>query len=359
MTTPRETLEWLLETGGPVVRWLTLTSLTPDPDPEVVDAAREALLAAPHVRLWLDRLAGVTQFHDSGNNCFENVAGKLAEFGLREGMGDLDKRLAPFRDWIANHERGKDRGMMAELNRVLCLAHLLRLGYKDDALREHALARLETIHRVAESGRFDVLLPEDPPDLPKAYRGRYRVVNPWFTPGGSCALPYVHDLHMLGAFPDEWRTARVVKMVDTVVRYVLTEEYQTLPKGFGYGRDDSFSPPRYYVLGWEAGLPGYRGSLERSSRERLILSLEMMAAFSRARNNRWFLESLALLDEHRTDRGSWLLPRAWLPEKRVAYWVAGGHMGLEENRRSRAAIERESTVRVLRVLSRSGRRSDR
>lgn len=113
------------------------------------------------------------------------------------------------------------------------------------------------------------------------------------------------------------------------------------------------------MLGWDAGLPGYRGSLERSSREYFILSLEMMAAFPRARNHQWFLESLALLDEHRTDRGSWLLPRAWLPEKRVACWVAGGHMGLEENRRSKAAIERESTIRVLRMLGRSGRRSDR
>mgnify|MGYP001816026069 CR=1 FL=1 len=79
MIRPRETLEWLLETGGPVVRWLTLTSLAPNPDPRAVDAAQQDLLAAPHVRLWLDRIEGVTRFHNSGNNCFENVAGKLAE----------------------------------------------------------------------------------------------------------------------------------------------------------------------------------------------------------------------------------------------------------------------------------------
>lgn len=355
MTAPREMLEWLLETGGPVVRWLTLTYLVEDPDPKAVDAAQHALLGAPHVRLWLDRIAGVTQLHNSGNDCFENVAGKLAEFGLREGMGDLDERLASFRNWIADPDRARDKGMMAELNRVLCVTHLLRLGYKDDALREHALARLETIHRVAQSERFNVLLPEDPTDLPKAYRGRYRVVDSWFTPGGSCALPYVHDLHMLAALPEEWQTPHVTGMVDTVVRYVLTEEYQALPTGFGYVRDDSLSPPRYYVLGWDSDLPGYSGSLDRSSQQYFVLSLEMMAAFPRARNHQWFLASLARLDEHRTDRGSWLLPRAWLPEKRVAYWVAGGHMGLEESRRSRAALERESTVRVLRLLERSKR----
>ena len=355
MTTPRETIEWLLETGGPVVRWLTLTSLAPDPVPNTVDNAREALLAAPHVRLWLDRISGVTQFHNSGDNCFENVAGKLSEFGLSKGMGDLDARLAPFRAWIASPDRDQDRGMMAELNRVLCLAHLLRLGYEDDAVRQHALARLETIHRVAESGRFDIYLAEDPADLPTAYRGRYRVVDPWFTPDGLCALPYIHDLHMLAAFPEKWRAARVARMIDTVVRYVLTAEYQALPEGFGYVRDDSLSPPRYYVLGWDAGLPGYRGTLGRSGQERFVLSLEMMAAFPRGRNHGWFLDSLARLDEHRTNRGTWLLPRAWLPEKPVAYWVAGGHMGLEQNRRSRATVERESTVRVLRLLDRSGR----
>lgn len=353
MTPPRETLEWLLETGDPVIRWLTLKSLMPDPDPAAVDSAREALLDAPHVRLWLDRISGVTQFHNSGNNCLENVAGKLAEFGMRKGMGDLDARLAPFCAWITSPDRARDRGMMAELNRVLCVTHLLRLGYEDDALREHALLRLETIHRVAESGRFDIFLPEDPPDLPKAHRGRYRVVDPWFTPGGACGLPYVHDLHMLAALPESWRTTDVVEMVDRVVRYVLTDEYQSLPRGFGYVRDDSPSPRRYYVLGWDAALPGYHGSLDRINEQHFILSLEMMAAFPKARKHRWFLDSLAHLDEQRTDRGTWLLPRGWLPEKPVAYWVAGGHMGLEQNRRSRAAIERESTVRVLRLLQRS------
>ncbi len=353
MTPPRETLEWLLETGGPVVRWLTLTSLAPDPDPEAVDSAQEALLAAPHVRLWLDRIAGVTRIHDSGSNCFENVAGKLAEFGLRKGIGDLDARLAPFSAWIAGPDRAQDRGILAELNRVLCIAHLLRLGYDDGALREHALARLGTIHRVAAAGRFDIFLAEDPTDLPRAYRGRHRVVDPWFTPGGSCALPYVHDLHMLAAFPEEWRTPRVVEMVDMVVRYVLTEEYQALPPRFGYVRDDSRSPPRYYVLGWNAALPGYREPLERPSQEHFVLSIEMMAAFPEARNHWWFLDSLARLDEHRTDHGTWLLPRTWLPEKPVAYWVSGGHMGLEQNRRPRATIERESTLRVLRLLERS------
>lgn len=353
MTAPRETLEWLLETGDPVIRWLTLISLVPDPDPRAVDEAQRALLGAPHVRLWLDRIAGVTQFHNSGNNCFENVAGKLAEFGLRAGMGDLDGHLAFYRAWIASPDRATDRGMMAELNRVLCLAHLLRLGCNDNALHEHALARLDTIHRVAESGRYDVLSPEDPPDLPKAYRGRHRVVDPWFTPGGSCGLPYVHDLHLLAAFPQEWRTARVVKMIDTVIQYVLSEGYQALPKGFGYVRDNSLSPPRYYVLGWNADLPGYSGPLEQLSQQYFILSLEVMAAFPRAIEHRWFVESIARLDEYRTDRGTWLLPRAWLQERPVAYWVAGGHMGLELNRRSKTAIERESTVRILRLLERS------
>jgi hypothetical protein len=79
-----------------------------------------------------------------------------------------------------------------------------------------------------------------------------------------------------------------------------------------------------------------------------------MVAFPRAREHRWFRESLARLEEHRTDRGTWLLPRAWLREKPVAYWVGGGHMGLEENRRTKAAIERESTLRVLRLLARAG-----
>jgi hypothetical protein len=340
----------LLDTGGPVVRWLTVRDLLEDPDPDLVARCREDLLAAPHVRLWLDRIAGVTRYHDSGNQCFENVAGKLGEFGLLAGMGDLDERLAPFREWIASSERDEDRGMMAELNRVLCVAGLLRLGYEDDALREHALRRLDTIHRVAASGRTDLFLAEDPPDLPKAYRGRYRVVDSWFTPDGACAVPYVHDLHLLAVLPEAWRTPAVAKRVDAVVRYVLSEGYQALPDGFGYVQDDSFSPPRYYVLGWKAHLPWFREPPGRFGEEAFVQMVEVLSVFPGARKHRWFREALDRLDEHRTDAGTWLLPRAWLREKPVAYWVGGGHMGLEENRRAKASIERESTLRVLRIL---------
>ena len=157
---------------------------------------------------------------------------------------------------------------------------------------------------------------------------------------------------MMAAFPETWRTPRVEEMVDTVVTYILTAGYQALPSGYGDGRDDSLLSPRYYVLGWNADLPGFDGPLERPGRQYFVLSLEMMAAFLRAREHLWFRKSLALLDEHSTDRGTWLLPRDWLVEKQAGYWVAGAHMGLEENRRSRAAVERESTLRVLRLLTR-------
>jgi hypothetical protein len=344
--------DWLLQEGGPVVRWLTLTHLVDQPGKAQIHRAQCDLLAAPHVRLWLGRLETIKRFHNSGNDCFENVAGKLGEFGLHAGMRPLDARMGRFLEWIAHPDRRTERGMMATLNRVIVCAGLLRLGYtQSEAVREFALTRLDQLHRVAAWGRYDIFLDADPPDLPKAFRGRYRVVATEFTPEGVCCLPYICDLYMLAHVPAPWRIEGVRRKIEGIVKYVLTDEYQRLPGGYGYMRDTTHARPRYYVLGWRVQLP----SLRRTPADGEFLQrLELMSAFAVARRHRWWRTSMKALERFLTPEGRFRFPRPWLTEKPVGYWVGGAHMGLEENRRSGQAIQVESTLRALRLL-RSGR----
>jgi hypothetical protein len=177
-------------------------------------------------------------------------------------------------------------------------------------------------------------------------------VAPGFTADGVCWLPYIHDLYVFANLPPAWLSDSVRRKIDAVVRYVLADEYQRLPRGYGYIRDDTSGRDRYYVLGWNVDLPGH---VERppTGREQayFIQRLELMSCFERARRSAWWSASMGLLQKFRTPKGDYLLPRRWLQEKPVGYWVTGAHMGLEESRRSERSLRLESTLRALRLLT--------
>jgi len=66
----RELAEWLLENGGPVVRYRTATELLSDASMVDIEALDRDLLNCPLVRLWLGRLKNVKAVHDRGNDRF-------------------------------------------------------------------------------------------------------------------------------------------------------------------------------------------------------------------------------------------------------------------------------------------------
>ena len=78
-----------------------------------------------------------------------------------------------------------------------------------------------------------------------------------------------------------------------------------------------------------------------------LQNLLLFAHFPAARRMPRFRRWLERIDEFRDDDGTYALPRAMLPEQSIAYWVAGGHLGLEEHRRSTQSLRLESTFYVL------------
>src|SRR5512136_1744869 len=108
---------WLMENGGPVIRYRTATELmTPD---KTLDIKRlqDDLLKSSLVRTWLknfkpplllnQRLTrqaeftrASTEIHSSKNTAMENVLGKLTDFGLKKGMPELDSRVDPYLHWL-------------------------------------------------------------------------------------------------------------------------------------------------------------------------------------------------------------------------------------------------------------------
>ncbi len=344
-------VEWLLAEGGVVIRWLTLTQLANSPPEAQVRQAMKNLLNCPNVQLWLGRLEKIKGFHSSGNDCLENATGKLGEFGLRAGMKPLDTRMKWLLDWLANSDHRS-----GWLDRIIACAGLLRLGYAEsDAVRDFALTRLDQLYGVAAGGRYDIFLLKDPPDMPKAYRGRYRTVAPEFTPDGASLLPCIHDIYMLANLPDAWLAGDVRMKINAVVKYILTDKYQALPQGYGYLRQVIKGKSRYYALGWNVNLPGWAAMPPKDgSLAYFFQRLELMSHFAEARKTAWWSAAMKLVESFRNDDGKYLFPREWLQEKPVGYWVTGAHMGLEEGRRTKKAIQLESTFRAVRLLKKTG-----
>jgi hypothetical protein len=342
--------QWLFDNGGPVVRYRTARELLAEP-PADMERLRSELLASPMVRLWLERLKGCTKLHDSGNDRFENIVGKLLEFGLTAELEEVRQLLLPF---LCHLDRGPSHkhGMGYMIGAMIVASGLARAGIDDAQLSAFMHERLDRLCENAIKERYDIYVKGISfPDMPAAYRDRYPVLKEEFTPNGELLLPNIHDVYMLSALQDAAPPADVTTKIEQVIAYILNPEYQALDPSFGYVREMHKDGVHYYVLGWAAQLPGYNAPLKKGKPPMLLQRLELICHFPAACRHEWVLRSLEYLDQYKTKAGTWSFPREYLTEKPVGYWVAGAHMGLEEDRRSKISIEVESTFRMLKVRS--------
>lgn len=377
MSQPKEQklITWLLENGGPVVRWRTASELVEEmPQPELDRLASEAL-AAPEVLAWLERLSlGDLEsrldaldeqllgrlggrIHGSKDTCLENVLGKLSEFGLKGGMpGEAGQRLdkmmnslAPIYRW--NGEWKQDvlyRNTWETLSKSVFAWGLLRLGHSPDAaMQAFLLEHLDTCHKIARDQVYDIYADESElVGLPKAWVGKPIIkqavmANYW--------LPYIHDLYVFS------HLAKVIPLrgddlrkVDELVRYILDPRFQALREGYGY----AWIKERRtcYGWGWSPHLPAYQGFDFATPHQAngLVQRIELMAHFPAARASAWFQNCLVHLEGFRTERGTYCFPSNILIE-REGYYVSGSHMGLGESPRNQSVREVESTFRMLRI----------
>ena len=167
----QETIQWLMDKGGPIVRYRTLHELVTNPTKEQLIQSLNTLLASPTVKLWLRRMSNIRAVHDSGDDRFENVVGKLLEFGVDADVEEFHTKLRPFLSYIERRLNG-DTGMMSILNCVIVAAGLARSGFEDHLLDAFSNTRLDEVHAATRKNNFEIYAdPDDYPDLPKSYRG--------------------------------------------------------------------------------------------------------------------------------------------------------------------------------------------
>jgi hypothetical protein len=332
-------IQWLLENGGPAIRYRAATELVDDPASLGIDLndLTTDLLESAMARQWLDRIGppgGLNSLHGSRPEAFENVCAKLCELGLRAGMlAEFDGKMEPFRRHLAQWNETWGRPLLAS-----CLNWA---GYDDEAVLACLSERLEKMYALAHSGTYDIYIDQDTfGDFPAAFRKK-PLVNPGFYDG----LPSIWDIYALAHWPEALTNDETSRQIDEIVAYILHPDYQALQEGYGVMRA---GVRRYYSMGWSIHLPGYDGfEFSRSIHEYMLVQrLELMAHFRRARQSRWFQDCVRHLEGFQTEQGTYRFPGRYLRESTSGYWVTGAYMRLEGNRRVRRSLDLDSTFRM-------------
>lgn len=343
-------VEWLLEQGGPAIRYRTSRELLSGS--KVIDLVQlqAELIRSPQVRDWLDHLGTsfeLNHLHSSKVTAYENAMGKLIQLGCHNGIAHFDRKSQIYRSWLTAQSDPTTLDMTPFKRKVIG-SFLIAAGYHhENGIRHYLSHRLGILWRFAHLMDFDIYTDRDQyRDIPKGFHDK-PLVKPELYPGGEEFLPSIYDMHALANYPAHLLDADTQERIDSVIAYILNPEYQALPVGYGLMRAGK---RKYYAIGWSVHLPGYHpGDEIGSDLNQLVQRLVLMSNFRVAREHPWFQENLRLLESFRTDRGTYIFPRTYLQERTSGYWVTGAYMGLEQNRRKRIAIELESTFWMLKI----------
>ncbi|MBY8998573.1 MAG: hypothetical protein KGD60_12660 [Candidatus Thorarchaeota archaeon] len=353
--THRDLSYWLLENGGPIIRFRTLVDIFDEQDVGVVSRALKEMVESPEVVKWLGRIEPSLVFNDvhSGRqNAFENVVGKLVQLGWRAGLQPFDSKTLPFRVWLSENVNKEPEAAHEVFKRTLIASVLARAGYQTvEAVQKQILSRLNTVHEFVKDPDFAQVYVDKSEyrGIPKGLES-HELVNPQLYPEQQFALPWIHDVIAFSHLDIVLAEKESREKAEKILGMVLTPEYQNLPWSYGvakYGK-------RYYVLGWAVHLPGYSKPPEGRMFAEMLVVLDVLAPFACVRKSPWFLNSMKYLEEFRTDDGTYSFPRAWLPEKKRGYWVGGEYMAFDERKGRKNAIEVESTFRMVNIKKRTG-----
>jgi hypothetical protein len=214
--------DWLAENAGSVIRFRVATELLRE---KKVESAKRDLLSSNLVRYWLGNLrpdCGRNELHGAKTETYENVMGKLYEFGLRKGMPILDHKTGPFLRWLHQQISVPAEGYLPVFFRTLVSAFLTMTGYADDeSVKAWVLRRLETIYPFARKGDLkEVYVPQDKfPGFPKAFKNA-PLVNPEIYPHEEMKLPWIHDINAFLHSPSIMEDATLRAKVETRAREI-------------------------------------------------------------------------------------------------------------------------------------------
>jgi len=351
----RDLAYWLLDNGGPIIRFRTLVDILEEQDVGIISRALNDLIESSEVAKWLDLIEhgiALNDVHSSRPSAFENVIGKLVQLGWRAGLQPFDNKTLFFRVWLSENVDKEPVAAHEIFKRTLIASVLARAGYyMVEAVQKQVLSRLSTIHRGMEGLNLSQIYVDKAEyrGIPNDLAG-HDLVNPQLYPNQQFALPWIHDVYAFGHLNLVLENSQHREKAEQILDMVLTPQYQNLPWSYGIAKYGT----RYYVLGWAAHLPGYSNAVEGKSFAKILIALDALAPFTCIKKSQWFQNSMKFLEKYRNESGTYSFPRSWVPEKKSGYWIMGEYMAFDERRGQTNAIEVESTFRILSIKKRAG-----
>jgi hypothetical protein len=341
----REKCLMLLQKAGPVICYRTETEINGQDGKNIqkeaanTDQVRQ-LLGSLNPRY--DR-----NIHGSRSDAYENIMGKLYDFGLRKGNSELDNRVQPFIDVLNGYHLLDDPQYMGKLYDSMIACFLAMTGYSEEEGIHRVLTdRLETIHNYVKYGDLSDFYIDHKgfKNIPTAFKEK-KLVNPEYYTEDGLALPLIYDLlgflHSIPLMKEPTTRSKIDKVIDII----FSAQYQNLPEGYGI----VWKPPRkYYGMGWSIHIPLYKErSLTAYEFGRLLFYLEHFKKSEKIVNNKWYKDSIKYLNKFIGDDGVPMFPGKGMHEKKTGYWVTGARLGLEPGRRNRKTLRLESSFRYL------------
>jgi len=351
----RDLAYWLLDNGGPIIRFRTLVDIFEEQDVGIVSRALKDMTESSEVVKWLELIKHsieLNNVHSDRPDSFENAIGKLVQLGWRAGLQPFDNKTLFFRVWLSENVDKEPIAMQEVFKRSLIASVLARAGYSMvEAVQKQIVTRLNTIHMFAESPDFSQIYIDKSnyDDIPKGFES-HELVNPQLYPSQQFALPWIHDIYAFGHLNLILENEQYSEKAEQVLEMVLTPEYQNLPLSYGIAKYGN----QYYVLGQAAHLPGYSKAPEGKSFGEMLNLLDALAPFTCIRKSQWFQSSMRNLEKLRTEEGIYSFPETYLPEENEGLWIRGEYMAFDEREHMNNAIAVESTFRVLSIKKRAG-----
>ncbi len=350
MMNEKELFTWLMDNGGPVIRYRTANELMTLDKKYDIKRLQEEMLQSRQVQKWLEHLvppvfllkeptditpwvlqSGIMDLHGSQPTRLENSLTKLADFGLKKGISELDRRTQPYRKWLTENAEKPIVNVFMKFSLVMLADFLARAGYVDEPAVGNTLKKhLNMVYDFTRKGDYDIY-------IPNKYLRKLPLIKLELTPGGACYLPLIYDIVGWAAYLPEYGTKEEQTKADNIIQYILNENYQKLPWGYGVMGDGT---GRTWSLGWSVHVPRYPGiPVKKYMNKSVVHMISLFVNFNAGRQHPWFKESMKHLESYRTEKGTYIFPADYLEEKTNGYWVLGVHMGLEETRRRNLEVE--------------------
>lgn len=357
-----ELVTWLFDNGGSAIRYRTATELMENCSAalkkqlvnDLLDhkKAKELLPLLDNFPLIpsFNNIREFIRFHSSKGYDLEQVVPKLMNIGLKNGISEFDKKMHKFRKYVENdlvHSAFKNpqdaRDTWAIWTAHFCAAHFAWGGYTYKESIDYIKKRIDSLYKTASMKSFNI----------HSEKGKKPIIRPELDPCiGSTPLPIIFDIYCLSYFPKENLSDDYIKKINTIIKFILDERFQSLPEGYGYlSYKSSSGKPAIYGCGWRPVLPGFFNFESQTQLKSIILYLDLMSHFKVATKSNWFKNCIDHLEQYRNDSGTYSFPSNYLQDKKDGFFVLGNGIGLEESR-SKKSLELESTFWMLLIKRR-------